>query len=76
MAVGTSLTVVLTTSLAGAMVYFQQQAIQLKFLLILGVGSVIGAYFGAKLTVFINKKALAITLALLALAFGVYMAFH
>jgi uncharacterized membrane protein YfcA len=75
-AVGTSLTVVLVTSLAGAIVYYQQQAIEFALLLILGVGSVVGAYLGAKLTTFINKRALAIILAVLALAFGIYLAFH
>lgn len=74
--VGTSLTVVLTASLAGAFVYYQQQAIDFRLLLILGIGSVIGSYFGSKLTGFINKKVLAITLAILALAFGIYLAFH
>jgi uncharacterized membrane protein YfcA len=76
LAVGTSLTVVLVTSLAGAMVYYQRQAIDFKLLLILGIGSVAGAYMGAKLTTFIDKKALAISLAVLALAFGVFLAFH
>jgi uncharacterized membrane protein YfcA len=75
-AVGTSLSVVLVTSLAGALVYYRQQAIDFRLLLILGVGSVVGAYVGAKLTTFINKKVLAITLALLTLAFGVYLALH
>jgi uncharacterized membrane protein YfcA len=62
--------------LAGAIVYYQQQAIEFDLLLILGVGSVVGAYLGAKLTTFINKRALAIILAVLALAFGIYLAFH
>jgi uncharacterized membrane protein YfcA len=75
-AVGTSLTVVLVTSLAGTIVYYQQQAIEFDLLLILGIGSVVGAYLGAKLTTFINKRVLAITLAVLALAFGIYLAFH
>jgi uncharacterized membrane protein YfcA len=76
MMIFSSLTVVLVTSLAGAIVYYQQRAIDFNLLLILGAGSVIGAYFGAKLTTFINKRVLAITLAVLALAFGVYLAFH
>jgi uncharacterized membrane protein YfcA len=75
-AVGTSLTVVLVTSLAGAMVYLQRQAIDSSLLLILGTGSVVGAYLGAKLTASINKRVLAVTLAVLALTFGVYLFFH
>ncbi len=75
-AVGTSLTVVLVTSLSGAIVYLQRQAVDFWLLLILGGGSVIGAYLGAKLTTFINRKALAISLAVLTLAFGVFLVFH
>lgn len=76
LAVGTSLTVVFATSLVGAVAYYQQGNIDFHMLLILGLGSVVGAYLGAKITPFVNKKALSITLAVLALGFGVYLAFH
>ncbi len=75
-AVGTTLTAVLATSLAGAVVHYQQQAIDFKLVLVMSAGSVIGAYLGAKLTAVINKKVLAIVLAILALAFAVYLALH
>jgi uncharacterized membrane protein YfcA len=45
-------------------------------LLILGAGSVVGAYLGAKITPLVNKRAMATTLAVLALGFGVYLPFH
>lgn len=73
-AVGTTLTVVLVTSVVGATVYFQ--SIDFSVLLILGFGSVTGAYLGSKMTSRISKRALAITLAVLTLAFGIYLAFH
>jgi uncharacterized membrane protein YfcA len=73
-AVGTTLTVVLVTSVVGATVYFQ--SIDFRVLLILGFGSVTGAYLGSKMTSRISKRALAIILAVLTLAFGIYLAFH
>ncbi len=75
-AVGTTLTVVLLTSIVGAIVYYQRQAIDLDILLILSTACIIGAYLGAKLTPYINRKVLAITIALLSIAFGIYLAFY
>jgi uncharacterized membrane protein YfcA len=75
-AVGTTLTVVLLTSIVGAIVYYQKQAIDFTILLTLSVVCIIGAYLGAKLTARINKKVLATTIALLSIAFGIYLAFH
>jgi len=76
MAVGTTLTTVLVTSLAGAVAYFGKQSIEFVLVLVLGVWSAIGAYTGAKLTAKVSRKTLAIVLAVLALAFGVYLALH
>jgi uncharacterized membrane protein YfcA len=76
LAVGTTLVVVLVTSLAGSAIYYQQQSINLVLVLILGTGSVVGAYWGAKINTIINKEVLAVTLAILALAFGIYLALH
>jgi uncharacterized membrane protein YfcA len=76
LAVGTSLTVVLATSLVGAAAYYENGNIDFHMLLILGLGSVVGAYLGAKITPFVNKRVLAVTLAVLALGFGIYLAFH
>ena len=73
-AVGTTLTVVLLTSIVGAIVYYQEQAINFNILLILSIACIIGAYLGAKLTPHINKKVLTITIALLSIAFGIYLA--
>jgi uncharacterized membrane protein YfcA len=73
-AIGTTLTTILVASAVGATVHFQ--SIDFSVLLILGVGSVTGAYLGSKITSRISKRALAITLAVLALAFGIYLAFH
>ncbi len=75
-AVGTTLTVVLLTSIAGAIVYYQIKAIDFEILSILSVACVIGAYLGAKLTARINRKVLTVTIALLSIAFGIYLAFH
>ncbi len=75
-AVGTTLTAVLATSLAGAIVHYQQQAIDFSLVLVMSAGAVTGAYLGAKLTTVINKKVLAIVLAVLALVFAVYLALH
>ncbi|MGO9388520.1 MAG: sulfite exporter TauE/SafE family protein [Methanobacterium sp.] len=75
-AVGTTLTVVLLTSIVGAIVYYQRNAIDFNILLILSTACIIGAYLGAKLTPYINKKVLAITIALLSIAFGIYLAFY
>jgi uncharacterized membrane protein YfcA len=60
----------------GVIVYYQRQAIDFNILLILGIGCIAGAYLGAKITSHINRKALAITLAILTLTFGIYLAFH
>jgi uncharacterized membrane protein YfcA len=53
-----------------------QGPINFHMLLILGAGSVVGAYLGAKITPLVNKRAMATSLAVLALGFGVYLAFH
>ncbi len=75
-AVGTTLTVVLLTSIVGVIVYYQRNAIDLDILLILSTACIIGAYLGAKLTPHINRKVLTITIALLSIAFGIYLAFY
>jgi hypothetical protein len=71
-AVGTALTVILLTSLVGSAAYLGQ-GIDFGLVLILGVGSVVGAYVGAKLTRRIDKRLLTVVLACLTLAFAVYM---
>ncbi len=75
-AVGTSLLVTLLTSVVGVLIYYQRQAIDFNILLILGVGCIVGAYLGAKITAHINRKMLAITLAVLTIIFGIYLAIH
>jgi hypothetical protein len=72
LAVGTALTVILLTSLVGSVAYLWQ-GIDFGLVLILGVGSVVGAYAGAKLTKRIDKRLLTVVLACLTLAFAVYM---
>jgi uncharacterized membrane protein YfcA len=52
-----------------------KDAIDLNILLILSTACIIGAYLGAKLTPYINRKVLTITIALLSIAFGIYLAF-
>jgi uncharacterized membrane protein YfcA len=76
MAVGTTLITVLAASLAGAVVYFGKQSINFVLVLALGIWSAVGAYMGARLTSKVNRKTLAIVLAILALVFGVFLAFH
>ena len=48
--------------------------VDIKTLLILGIGSAVGAVFGAKLTSKINRKVLTIILSAMAILPGIYLA--
>jgi len=73
-AVGTALAVVSMMSLAGAFVYFSQGNLNPKLLGLLVGGAVVGAYSGARLTRYINRRVLLGVLSLLTLiaAVGVF----
>ena len=57
-----------------AVFHTSNMPVDIKTLLILGIGSAVGAVFGAKLTSKINRKVLTIILSAMAILPGIYLA--
>ena len=74
MAVGTTTMITLVLNLTGAIFHAGTYHINMKILLILGIGSASGALFGAKLASRINRKLLTILLSGAAILSGIYLA--
>lgn len=72
-AVGMSLAVVGTTSLAGAVLHYRRGRVDLKRGVFFGLAGIFGAYFGSRLTYLISPSALLITFAGLMLLIAILM---
>lgn len=72
-AVGMSLAVVGTTSLAGAVLHYRRGRVDLRRGVFFGLAGIFGAYFGSRLTYLISPSALLITFAALMLLIAILM---
>lgn len=75
LAVGTTTLTTMVLNLSGAILHAASIRIDLQTVLSLGVGSAVGSVFGAKLAAKINRKALTVGLAVMAILSGIYLAF-
>lgn len=76
LAVGTTTMIAMILNLSGAIFHAASSHINFEILIILGLGSAFGAFFGARMAEKINRKALTVTLGLMTIVSGVYMAIH
>ena len=65
---------ILLLALSSAVFHTSNMPVDIKTLLTLGIGSAVGAVFGAKLTSKINRKVLTIILSAMAILPGIYLA--
>ncbi len=75
LAIGTTILVALVINSAGALFHIVNQNIDLKLLIIFGIGSIVGTFIGVRVAMKINRKVLTIILAVLTIASGIYLAF-
>ncbi|WP_081578623.1 sulfite exporter TauE/SafE family protein [Thermacetogenium phaeum] len=72
-AVGTSLMVIIPTAVVGAWKHYNLNHVNLKFALLLAMGAVVGAYFGALTTSYISGEVIRKLFAVLLLITAVRM---
>lgn len=71
LAVGTSLAVIIPTAIVGSYTHFLNKNVVLETALILAVGSMVGAYFGAQLAGQLSDKLLKQVFGLCLIIFGI-----
>ena len=75
-AVGTTTVVTLCISLAGGLFHLGSKALDIKTVVVFGLGSLIGSIIGARLARKIDRRLITIVIAVMAVGSGVFLAFR